>query len=190
MPRTLKCAAPLFRDAADFSRRCPRPRIMADCSTGRPAQPHTGKPLRLTGRAKSGFLGWKRPARSEERCPMREQPTQEQLMDNFASYVSPQKVRMYRLWGADFIPGRREGVRVWDYDGERSWIDCRCAGGVFNLGHRPPRVIAALREALDELDMSDHMLASGYRGLLAKRLADLTPGDLQYTTFGSSGGEE
>jgi acetylornithine/succinyldiaminopimelate/putrescine aminotransferase len=33
------------------------------------------------------------------------------------------------------------------------------------------------------------MLASGYRGLLAKRLAELTPGDLQYTTFGSSGGE-
>ncbi|TET95357.1 MAG: aminotransferase class III-fold pyridoxal phosphate-dependent enzyme, partial [Dehalococcoidia bacterium] len=91
---------------------------------------------------------------------MREQPTQEQLLDYFATYVSPQKVRMYRLWGVDFIPGRREGARIWDYDGKRSWIDCRTAGGVFNLGHRPPRIIAALREALDELDMSDHMLAS------------------------------
>src|SRR3990172_8416095 len=93
------------------------------------------------------------------------------------------------MWGVDFIPGRREGVRVWDYDGRRSWIDCRSAGGVFNLGHRPPRIIAALKAALDEIDMSDHMLASGYRGLLAKRLAELTPGDLQYTTFGSSGSE-
>ena len=120
---------------------------------------------------------------------MRETPSQEQLLDYFASHVSPQKVNMYRMWGVDFIPGRREGVRVWDYDGNRSWIDCRSAGGVFNLGHRPPRIIAALKEALDSIDMSDHMLASGYRGLLAKRLADLTPGDLQYTTFGSSGGE-
>ncbi len=120
---------------------------------------------------------------------MREQASQEQLLDYFASYVSPQKVKMYAMWGVDFIPGRREGVRVWDHDGKRSWIDCRSAGGVFNLGHRPPRVIAALKNALDEIDMSDHMLASGYRGLLAKRLAELTPGDLQYTTFGSSGGE-
>jgi len=120
---------------------------------------------------------------------MPEQPSQQQLLDYFAGYVSPQKVSMYRMWGVDFIPGRREGVRVWDYDGKRSWIDCRSAGGVFNLGHRPPRIIAALKAALDEIDMSDHMLASGYRGLLAKRLAELTPGDLQYTTFGSSGGE-
>ncbi len=70
---------------------------------------------------------------------MREQASQEQLLDYFASYVSPQKVKMYAMWGVDFIPGRREGVRVWDHDGKRSWIDCRSAGGVFNLGHRPPR---------------------------------------------------
>jgi putrescine aminotransferase len=120
---------------------------------------------------------------------MPQQHSQEELLTFFSEHVSPQKVRMYRMWGVDFIPGRREGVRVWDYDGERSWIDCRSAGGVFNLGHRPPRVIAALKEALDEIDISDHMLASGYRGLLGKRLAELTPGDLQYTTFGSSGGE-
>ena len=82
---------------------------------------------------------------------MREQASQEQLLDYFASYVSPQKVSMYRMWGVDFIPGRREGVRVWDHDGKRSWIDCRSAGGVFNLGHRPPRIIAALKEALGDL---------------------------------------
>ena len=120
---------------------------------------------------------------------MSEQRSQQQLLDYFAGYVSPQKVSMYRMWGVDFIPGRREGVRVWDYEGKRSWIDCRSAGGVFNLGHRPPRIIAALKKALDEIDVADHMLASGYRGLLAKRLAELTPCDLQYTTFGSSGGE-
>jgi len=115
--------------------------------------------------------------------------SQEELLDLFARHVSPQKVKMYRLWGVDFIPGRRQGVRVWDYEGKRSWIDCRSAGGVFNLGHRPPRIIAALKNALDEIDVADHLLASGYRALLAQRLAELTPGDLQYTTFGSSGGE-
>ena len=120
---------------------------------------------------------------------MIENYTQEELLDLFAQHVSPQKVKVYKMWGVDFIPGRREGVRVWDYDGKRSWIDCRSAGGVFNLGHRPPRIIAALKKALDEIDMADHMLASGYRALTARKLAELTPGDLQYTTFASAGGE-
>lgn len=115
--------------------------------------------------------------------------SQGQLLEDFARYVSPQKVQMYRMWGVDFIPGKREGVRVWDWDGKRSWIDCRSAGGVFNLGHRPPRIIAALKKALDEIDIADHMLASGYRAMTAKKLAEITPGDLQYTCFGSSGGE-
>src|SRR5574341_962715 len=115
--------------------------------------------------------------------------SQEDLLDTFAAYVSPQKVEMYKLVGWDFIPGRREGIRVWDWDGNRSWIDCRTAGGVFNLGHRPPVIIDALKRGLEETDVGDHMLASGYRARLAKKLAEITPGDLQYTTFGCSGGE-
>ena len=114
---------------------------------------------------------------------------QQELLQDFASYVSPQKVAAYRLIGWDFVPGRREGVRVWDWEGRRSWIDCRSAGGVFNLGHRPAAIIEALRRGLEETDVGDHMLASAYRARLAARLAALTPGDLQYTTFGASGGE-
>ena len=113
----------------------------------------------------------------------------QELLEEFASYVSPQKVATYRMAGWDFVPGRREGIRVWDWDGKRSWIDCRTAGGVFNLGHRPPAIIDAVKKALDEADMGDHMLASAYRARLAHKLADLTPGDLQYTTFGAAGGE-
>jgi acetylornithine/succinyldiaminopimelate/putrescine aminotransferase len=115
--------------------------------------------------------------------------TDRELLEEFARYVSPQKVDTYRLAGWDFVPGRREGVRIWDWEGRRSWIDCRTAGGVFNLGHRPRTVSEAVKGALDEADMGDHMLASAYRARLAHRLADLTPGDLQYTTFGAAGGE-
>ncbi len=115
--------------------------------------------------------------------------SQQELIEMFAQYVSPQKVKMYQMWGVDFVPGRREGVRVWDWEGKRSWIDCRSAGGVFNLGHRPPRIVAALKKALDEIDIADHLLPSGYRAMTAKKLAELTPGDLQYTCFGAAGGE-
>jgi putrescine aminotransferase len=116
-------------------------------------------------------------------------PDKEQVIQDFASYVSPGKVAMYKALGTTIVPGRREGVRVWDLDGTRSWIECRSAGGVFSLGHRPPRVIAAVRQALDTLDIGDHVLMSQHRAALAKRLAEVTPGDITYTVFGVSGGE-
>jgi acetylornithine/succinyldiaminopimelate/putrescine aminotransferase len=111
------------------------------------------------------------------------------IIEDFARYVNPGRVEIYRSMGVDFVPGRRQGVWLWDVDGSRRLLNCRCSGGVFNLGHRPPRVVAAVREALDELDVGDHMLLSEMRAVLAKRLAALTPGDIQYSTFSPGGAE-
>lgn len=110
-------------------------------------------------------------------------------IEEFARYVSPGKVEVYCTLGFDVVPGRREGVRLWDLEERRSWINCRSSGGVFNLGHRPRPIIEALRQALDQLDIGDHILMSAQRAALAHRLAELMPGDLQYTVFGVSGGE-
>jgi len=117
------------------------------------------------------------------------QRSQKEIIEDFARYVSPGKVRVYRSLGFEFVPGRREGCRIWDADGKRSWINCRSSGGVFNLGHCPPRVIEALRQALDWLDIGDHILMSEHRAALAKRLAELTPEDIRYSFFTPSGGE-
>ena len=116
-------------------------------------------------------------------------PTNAAATEDFANYVSPGKVEVYRSLGFDLVPGRREGIRLWDLEEQRSWINCRSSGGVFNLGHRPKAIIAALREALDRLDIGDHILMSAQRAALAHRLADLMPGDINYTVFGVSGGE-
>ncbi len=114
--------------------------------------------------------------------------SQAEAVEDFARFVSPGKVAVYRSMGFEAVPGRREGVYVWDLAGKR-YINCRSSGGVFNLGHRPPRVVAALRQALDELDVGDHMLMSEHRARLARRLAELTPGDIRYSFFVPSGGE-
>ncbi|MFQ6058135.1 MAG: aspartate aminotransferase family protein [Anaerolineae bacterium] len=117
------------------------------------------------------------------------QRSKEAVIEDFARYVSPGRVEVYRSLGFEFVPGRREGCRIWDFDGGRSFLNCRSSGGVFNLGHRPPRVIAALRGALDRLDIGDHILMSAARAALARRLAELTPGDIRYTFFTPGGGE-
>lgn len=114
--------------------------------------------------------------------------SQKEAVRDFASFISPGKVGVFRTLGFEAVPGRREGIYVWDLDGKR-YINCRSSGGVFNLGHRPPRVVEALRRALDELDVGDHMLMSEHRARLGRRLAALTPGDIQYSFFVPSGGE-
>ncbi|MGQ9502970.1 MAG: aspartate aminotransferase family protein [Anaerolineae bacterium] len=111
------------------------------------------------------------------------------ILEDYARYVNPGRVSVFKMVGLDFIPGRREGVWLWDVDGSRRLLNCRCSGGVFNLGHRPPRVVQALKAALDEIDVGDHMLLDEMRAALGKRLAALTPGDIQYSTFSPGGAE-
>ncbi len=117
------------------------------------------------------------------------QDAREQIVQRFARHVSSGKAEFFAQAGVDFIFGRREGVYVWDIDGRRRLIDCHCNGGVYNLGHRHPRIIAALEQALRELDIGNHHLISEHRALLGEKLAALSPGDLNRVVFGVGGGE-
>ncbi len=112
-----------------------------------------------------------------------------EVMDLFARHVSSGKVRFFREAGIDFALGKREGPYLWDLSGEKRLIDCHCNGGVFNLGHRNPDIIAALERSLRELDIGNHHLISEQRAALAQRLAELAPGNLPYTVFAVGGGE-
>lgn len=117
------------------------------------------------------------------------QDSKPQIVERFARHVSSGKVDFFERAGIDFVFGRREGVYIWDVEGKQRLIDCHCNGGVFNLGHHNPRVIAALAAALQELDIGNHHFISEHRGLLAERLTALCPGDLKRVVFGVSGGE-
>ncbi len=117
------------------------------------------------------------------------QQPKKDILDDYARYLNPGRVTVFKKLGLDFVPGKREGVWIWDVGGKTKLLNCRCSGGVFNLGHRPPRIVEALKAALDELDVSDHMLLSEQRARLGKRLAGLTPGDIQYTTLSPGGAE-
>ena len=117
------------------------------------------------------------------------QESKQQILDRFASHVSSGKADFFERVGIDFVFGRRDGVYVWDVEGKQRLIDCHCNGGVFNLGHRNPRVIAALSVALQELDIGNHHFVSEHRALLAERLTALCPGDLKRVVFGVGGGE-
>jgi len=107
----------------------------------------------------------------------------------FAEHVNRGKVVAFDALGLDIVMGERDGAWFADaYDGTRYW-NCHCNGGVFNLGHRNPTVVRAVRDALDALDVGNHHFVSGYRARLAERLAATTGGRLSGVVFGVSGGE-
>jgi acetylornithine/succinyldiaminopimelate/putrescine aminotransferase len=116
-------------------------------------------------------------------------PSTKDVFERFARYVSPYKAETWSSYGLDFVMGRREGVYVWNLEETKRLLNCHVNGGTFNLGHRHPVVCHALREAAEQLDIGNHHFVSAQRAELAARLADLTPGDIQYTIFGVSGGE-
>ena len=113
----------------------------------------------------------------------------EQITGKFARHVSSGKVKFFAAAGVDFILGKREGIYMYDVDGKRKLINCNSNGGVFNLGHRNPEVIAAVKEAMEELDIGTHHTVSEHRARLAERLAGISPGDINRMVFGVSGGE-
>jgi len=117
------------------------------------------------------------------------QDDKETIFSRFRSHVSSGKADFFKAVGIDFVFGKREGPFVWDATSGKRLINCHCNGGVFNLGHRHPRIISALKESLAELDIGNHHLVSEMRAALGARIAALTPGDLSYTVFGVGGGE-
>ncbi len=119
----------------------------------------------------------------------RPSPEKRRVLDVFSSHVSSGKAEFFHRYGMEFVMGAREGPWLADMDGRKRVYNLHCNGGVFNLGHRSPEILAALHEAMEEMDIGNHHLMSRARAELAALLASLLPGELSYTVFGVSGGE-
>jgi len=85
---------------------------------------------------------------------------------------------------------RAEGVRLWDEDG-REYLDFAAGIGTLNLGHRHPRVVAAMREQLEHFTHTCFQVVQ-YEGYVAvaERLNALAPGDFPKKTLLLSSGAE
>jgi acetylornithine/succinyldiaminopimelate/putrescine aminotransferase len=107
----------------------------------------------------------------------------------FAAHVNAGKVAAFQALGLDIVMGERTGSRFENVVDGRWLYNCHSNGGVFNLGHRNPTIISAVRDALDHLDVGNHHFVSGWRARLAERLAATTGGLLPGVVFGVGGGE-
>jgi putrescine aminotransferase len=71
----------------------------------------------------------------------------------------------------------------------REYIDCLGGYGMMDLGWSHPDVIAAVQAQLGRTPMPSQELIDPLRGVLARLLAEITPGDIKYSFFCASGTE-
>ena len=71
----------------------------------------------------------------------------------------------------------------------REYLDCLGGYGMMNLGWGHPEVVAAVRSQLQRTPMPSQELIDPLRGVLARLMAQITPGDLKYSFFAASGTE-
>lgn len=104
-------------------------------------------------------------------------------------YVNPQFVRVLEVIGYDRNYVSSEGAYLTDAKGVKV-LDFLSGFGVYNIGRNHPFVADVLKEVMDEKTASIVQMDLGVMsGMLAEKLAELAPGDLEAVFFTNSGTE-
>ena len=114
-------------------------------------------------------------------------------IDHFDNYVSPGWLKYRKSVSSDSEQGavlewQDEGAYCYGLNGEK-FIDCLGGFGIYTCGHRNPEILKTVKAQLDHQALHSQELLDPLRGYLAKAVADITPGDLQYCFFTNGGAE-
>ena len=112
----------------------------------------------------------------------------EETIAKYEKYINPAQAKLFRFMGLASVEGHAQGWTITDSEG-REFIDCLGGYGMFALGHRHPKVVEAVEKELHAMPMCGKVLFNRPMGELAELLAEITPGDLQYSFFVNSGTE-
>lgn len=116
-------------------------------------------------------------------------PSPSAATSSYQDYVNPQWVTLLNLLGMNVEYERCLGTELFARDGRR-FLDFLSGYCVHNTGHNHPDIIQALKDEMDRCGPA--MLQSHVpelAGALARRLCELSGGELEKVYFGSSGSE-
>ncbi len=118
--------------------------------------------------------------------------TTEHIIDEtiakYENFVNPAMAKLFRFMGLSTVEWGADGSIIRDIDG-KEYIDCLGGYGVFSVGHRHPLVVEAVKKQLDIMPLSSKVLFNKPMADLSALLAEITPGELQYSFIGNSGTE-
>ncbi len=95
-------------------------------------------------------------------------------------------LKIYKPTGIKLVYGERQ--YVWDERGKR-YLDYHTGFGVAFLGHRPRRVIEALREQMDKIMVTSLSFDCDIRKMLLQELSRIVPQSYSYVVLQNSGTE-
>ena len=109
---------------------------------------------------------------------------------NFNENVNPGWLEYRKSVSTDsaFVEWEDEGEVFKDVYGTE-FIDCLGGFGIYACGHGNPEIKKTVRAQLDRYCLHSQELVDPLRGYLARLLALITPGDLQYSFFTNGGAE-
>ncbi|NHM28706.1 putrescine aminotransferase [Desulfofundulus sp. TPOSR] len=113
-----------------------------------------------------------------------------ETVEAFRDHVNPGFLEYRKSVSTDYtsVEWKDGGATFTDVYG-KEFIDCLGGYGIYNVGHRHPKVLAAVINQLKRQALHSQELLDPLRALLAKLVAAITPGDLQYVFFVNSGTE-
>ncbi|MEI7833802.1 MAG: aminotransferase class III-fold pyridoxal phosphate-dependent enzyme [bacterium] len=112
----------------------------------------------------------------------------DETIEKYRRYVNPGLAAMMDFAGFHAVEWTGSGAVVRDTAGVE-YLDFLGGYGVFALGHSHPKVVQAVRQQLERMPMSTRVLFNRPQADLAEKLAQIAPGDLQFSFFCNSGTE-
>jgi len=111
-------------------------------------------------------------------------------VEGFRDNVNPGFLEYRKSVSTDYtaVEWKDSGSRFTDIYG-KEFIDCLGGYGIYNVGHRHPKVMEAVMNQLKRQALHSQELLDPLRAMLAKLVEMITPGDLQYSFFTNSGTE-
>jgi putrescine aminotransferase len=111
-------------------------------------------------------------------------------VEGFREHVNPGFLQYRKSVSTDYtaVEWSDSGATFTDING-KVFIDCLGGYGIYNVGHRHPKVMEAVTNQIKRQALHSQELVDPLRAMLAKLLAAITPGELQYSFFTNSGTE-
>jgi putrescine aminotransferase len=126
----------------------------------------------------------------KELSPQERQTVVQESVQYWADHVNAGFLQYRKSVSTDYtaVEWDDEGAVFRDVNG-KEFIDMLGGFGIYNVGHRHPKVLKAVREQLERQAIHSQELIDPLRTYLAHLVSLITPGDLQYAFLTNSGTE-
>ena len=108
------------------------------------------------------------------------------VIERYRDYVNPGLAKLMQFGGFGDVEAEAQGCVLTTVSGQK-YLDFVGGYGVFSVGHRHPRVVAAVHAQLDRMPLSTRTFFSEPQARLAEELAHIAPPGVRYTFFCNGG---